>query len=99
MRELNPDKVIRSFSDGEGRLKSIPVKPAKLAIVLDRLAQEFEPDRRYSEKAVNEILLRFHEDFCTLRRYLVDTRRMHRAEGQYWRANTAILTPSVTTGV
>lgn len=99
MRELNPEKVIRSFFDGEDRLKAIPVKPAKLAIVLDRLAQAFEPERRYPEQEVNEVLLRFHEDYCTLRRFLVDSRRMHRAEGQYWRANAAILTPSETTGV
>ena len=99
MRELSPEKVIRSFFDAQGRLKSIPVKPGKRAIVLDRLAQAFEPERRYPEKEVNEVLLRFHEDYCTLRRFLVDSRLLHRAEGQYWRVNTAILTPSETTGV
>jgi hypothetical protein len=85
MQSLDTEKVLRSFFGPDGRLKQMPVKQAKLQIVLVRLAEEFEPGRRYTEKAVNETLLRFHEDFCTLRRYLVDTHRLARANGVYWR--------------
>jgi hypothetical protein len=84
MKELDPTKVLHSFFGPDGRLKQMPVKPAKLAIVLARLAEEFEPGRRYPEKAVNETLLRFHEDFCTLRRSLVDSHLLARAGGEYW---------------
>lgn len=89
MRPLDPDKVIRSFFGPDGRLKQMPVKQAKLQIVLAHLAENFEPGRRYPEKAVNEVLLQFHPDFCTLRRYLVDSRLLARAEGQYWRTESA----------
>ena len=55
-------------------------------MVLERLALEFEAGRRYSETEVNEILGTFHEDYASLRRYLVDEGLLDRAEGQYWRA-------------
>ena len=38
----------------------VPSKHAKLLVVLDRLAQEFEPGRTYPESEVNEVLNRFH---------------------------------------
>ena len=42
---------------------------------------------RYSEKQVNEILKRYHEDTATLRRELVGFGLMQRegGEGEYWR--------------
>ena len=88
MRTLNPEKVMRNFTDAEGRLKQIPVKQAKLQVVLAHLATQFEPGVRYPERAVDETLKRFHEDFCTLRRKLVDYRYLGRADGDYWRLPT-----------
>lgn len=85
MRTLDSEKVIRNFITPEGRLKQIPVKQPKLKIVLAHLAEQFEPGRRYPEAEVNEVLKRFHEDFCTLRRNLVDYRLLERAGGEYWR--------------
>ena len=41
-------------------------------MVLEELADAFEFDRRYTEKEVNLILAEYHDDFCTLRRGLVD---------------------------
>ena len=54
--------------------------------MLDHLAQEFEPGRRYPEAKVNEMLRRFHADVAALRRYLVDEGFMNRECGIYWRA-------------
>lgn len=88
MRTLDPEKVIRNFLDAEGRLKQIPVRQTKLQIVLAHLASQFERGRRYPESAVNETLKQFHEDFCTLRRNLVDYRFLGRADGEYWRLPT-----------
>ena len=48
------------------------MKHLKLLVVLDRLAQEFEPGRTYPESEVNEVLNRFHPDHAALRRYLVE---------------------------
>lgn len=78
-------KVLRAFVR-DGRLVQIPVARSKRLVILDRLAQEFEPGRRYSEAAVNLILGRWHADTAALRRYLVDERFLDRAAGQYWRA-------------
>lgn len=70
----------------QGRLVSIPSKGAKRAAVLDHLAQDLEPGRRYSEKQVNAVLAEYHDDVASLRRYLVDDGYLERDRGKYWRA-------------
>lgn len=79
-------KVLDSFFDADGRLEVIPAQRKKRLIVLDRLAEEFEPGKDYTEREVNLIIADFHDDFCTLRRDLVDEGLMQRAEGVYRRA-------------
>lgn len=74
----------RFFS--RSRLTSIPSHLAKRRVVLERLAQEFEPGLRYVEADVNFTLQLFHADYATLRRYLVDEGFLTRAEGFYWRS-------------
>lgn len=69
----------------EGRLSSIPTSHAKRMVVLDWLAQDFEPGRRYSERMVNLILGKRHPDTAALRRYLVDEELLAREAGEYWR--------------
>jgi hypothetical protein len=78
------EAVLRSYFRG-GRLKEIPAKHGKRAIVLSRLALEFDVGVRYSEREVNETLERFHPDFASLRRYLIDDGFLSRGGGEYWR--------------
>jgi hypothetical protein len=78
-------RVMESFVK-DGRLGSIPVQHAKRLVVLDWLAQDFEPGVRYSESMVNLILGRRHPDTAALRRYLVDCDFLSREAGQYWRS-------------
>ncbi|MFZ5817674.1 MAG: DUF2087 domain-containing protein [Bacillota bacterium] len=80
-------EIVNRFLDEEGRIRQMPAKRAKVEALLDYLVEQFETGRLYAEREINEVLLRFHPDFCTLRRYLVDTRRMARNSltGQYWR--------------
>jgi hypothetical protein len=82
-------KVLRSFVV-DGRLQSIPAASAKRAVILDWLAQGFEPGRKYTEKMVNLILGQRHADTAALRRYLVDGGFLDRADGQYWRAGGTV---------
>ena len=82
-------RVLRTFLRG-GRLVSIPTHRAKRLVILDRLAEEFDVGRRYSERQVNAILRRFHEDFAALRRYLVDEGFLDRESGQYWRSGGTV---------
>ena len=70
----------------DGRIVQIPRQRKKRLLLLDVLAQEFEPGVRYTEKEVNDILARFHGDTAALRRYLVDEEFMDRDAGIYWRA-------------
>jgi len=78
-------KVLRDYAAPEGGLKTIPAQHKKLEVVLRHVVQAFEPGRRYSEKQVNDILGRFHEDTATMRRELVGHRLMARQAGEYWR--------------
>lgn len=82
---LPADPIVRRFVHG-GRLATIPARQGKRRLVLDWLAQAFEPGRVYPEAAVNNTLLRFHPDYAALRRYLVDEGFMERRQGFYWRA-------------
>ena len=50
--------MLGNFLDADGRLHTIPTKHSKLLVVLDCLAQCFEPGLRYPEARVNEILRR-----------------------------------------
>jgi hypothetical protein len=77
--------VLRNFMQ-DGRLARVPVQRAKRRSVLDLLAQQFEPGRRYPEREVNAVLARFHPDYAALRRFLVDEEFLERREGSYWRA-------------
>jgi hypothetical protein len=93
-REANADdvdmdafdrKVIRDFSRRDGSFKELPAQYKKFLAILRHVVKTFEMEKRYTEKQVNQILSRFHEDTASLRRGLVDEKLMTRAEGQYWR--------------
>jgi predicted transcriptional regulator len=77
-------KVLRDYME-EGHLRSIPRQWKKREAILRYLVEQFEWDRRYSEKEVNEIIGRIHEDYATLRRELIDSRRLAREREIYWR--------------
>jgi biotin operon repressor len=76
--------VLRTFFR-DGRLTEVPAKESKRLIVLERIAIEFEPGTRYSEREVNAIVGRFFNDFASIRRYLVDDGFLAREHGEYWR--------------
>ena len=82
-------RVLRSFVR-DGRLLSIPMQRAKRLIVLDLVAQDFEPGRRYKERTVNAVLRRWHDDTAALRRYLVDEGFFERDAGEYWRGGGTV---------
>ena len=79
------EHVLRTFFRN-GRLTEVPMKQSKRLIVLQRIALEFEPGRRYDEKEVNVIVGAFFNDHAALRRYLVDEGFLDRDHGVYWRA-------------
>ncbi|MDD2920675.1 MAG: DUF2087 domain-containing protein [Anaerolineales bacterium] len=68
-------------------MKTIPAQRKKLEAILRYVAKSFEANKRYSEKKVNEILSKYHEDTASLRRELVGSGLMKRegGGGEYWR--------------
>ena len=78
------DAILRRYVR-DGRLASMPRPGRKRQIVLEHLAQLFEPGRRYAEPEVNLVLRQWWEDVAALRRYLVDAALLAREGGEYWR--------------
>lgn len=77
------EKVIKTFFE-YGRLKAIPAQRKKQRICLEEIAKAFAFDTEYDEKEVNEIILRFHDDFCTIRRDMISEHIMER-DGQIYK--------------
>jgi predicted transcriptional regulator len=80
-------KILADYLLADGRLKTIPAQRKKLEAVLRYIVLSFEPDMRYSERQVNEILARFHTDTASLRRELIGLGLLERTRGgeEYWR--------------
>ena len=84
-----PDRLRPFVRDG--RITALPAKRGVRRLLLDHVAQAFEPGRRYPELAVNEILKAFHDDHAALRRYLVDEDLLSRTPGgTYWRSGGTV---------
>ena len=84
---MTPDeKVLYTFVQDD-RIINLPARDQKRDIVLGWLAEKIDPDRRFTEKELNEVLTRYHPDYATLRRYLVDYQYMQRENQVYWRIN------------
>lgn len=82
--EAYRQKVLDSFFE-YGRLKAIPAQRKKERICLEEMAKSFEVGRVYEEPEVNEILLRFHEDYCTIRRDMISEKLLERDGNHYVR--------------
>ena len=75
--EAYREKVIKTFFE-YGKLKAIPAQRKKQRICLEEIAKAFRSGQEYDEKEVNEIILRYHEDFCTIRRDFISEHIMER---------------------
>jgi hypothetical protein len=75
----------------DGRISVMPAKRAPRLLLLDQVAQAFEPGRRYQELGVNENLKALYDDHAALRRYLVDEDLLSRTpDGTYWRSGGTV---------
>jgi biotin operon repressor len=79
-------KVLATFLK-RGRLTRIPAQRKKRRVILEKIVEQFEPEREYSEREVNHILLDFHEDVATLRREMIANGLMEREHEVYWRVS------------
>lgn len=81
------DRVLRNFAEA-GRLKELPARAAQRRVVLEYIASRFDEGAEYTEPEINERLQALHEDYASLRRYLVDERLLERRAGIYRRCVT-----------
>ena len=83
------EKIIASvFSSVKPlKLKIFSAKEKKKIVILRRIATQFLPGRKYTEKEVNAILKEIYEDYATLRRYLIEYGFMKRSDDgrEYWK--------------
>ncbi len=86
--EEENDKTIKMyFPQGvDGPLKTFTMKEKNRIVVLRQLVKRFNNERIYTEKEVNEVLKSAHDDFATLRRYMIEYGFMERKRdgSQYW---------------
>jgi hypothetical protein len=77
-------RILRNFVE-DGRLKALPVRASQRRVVVEYLATRFDDDIEYTEPEVNKTLRAFHDDYASLRRYLVDEGFLTRSGGRYRR--------------
>jgi len=78
-------KVLAAFFV-HGRLKQLPAQRKKRQVIMEHLAELFEPEREYTEREVTLALLDFSDDPVTLRRLLIEHELMQRQQGIYRRS-------------
>lgn len=66
------EKVFNVFLDDQGRATQIPKKEKKRIILIQKLAENFVPERHYTEKEINAIISEMFTDYVTIRRYLIE---------------------------
>jgi hypothetical protein len=82
------DRIVKThFPQGpDGPLVRMPKKEKRKIAVLIQILKRFDPERRYTQNEVNEILATASDDHTTLCRYLVDYGFMGRERdgSEYW---------------
>lgn len=89
-RPADDAETLRRFFGADGRLLTMPTRHLKRRLVLDHVAQRFEPGVRYDEREVDAVLKAVHDDHAALRRYLVDEGFLSREAGVYWRSGGSV---------
>ncbi|UPM54679.1 DUF2087 domain-containing protein [Gottfriedia acidiceleris] len=61
------------FPEGiDGPLKKFPLKEKQKLVVLREIVKKFSPNKKYTEKEINEVLTAIYPDYVVLRRYLIE---------------------------
>jgi len=76
------DKILRTFFK-KGKLIKLPVQHKKRTIIIEEFVKMFKPGKEYTEKEVNEIIRQSFDDYCVIRRIMVDEEMMERKNQIY----------------
>ena len=99
MAGLDPASVIEAIAADQrlrvfirnDRIETMPARRSRRRLLLDKIAQGFEPGVRYQEHHVSRFLGAIYPDYAALRRYLVDEELLSRSDGEYWRSGGTVL--------
>lgn len=89
MAAVDEDERLRAFVR-DGQITVMPARRARRLLLLNAIAQAFEPGARYPERQVSLFLGALHPDYAALRRYLVDDDFLSRSGGDYWRSGGTV---------
>jgi hypothetical protein len=98
MPDLDPASVMEAIAADQRlrvfvrncRIETMPAKRSRRRLLLDQIAQGFEPGVRYPEHRVSQFLGAIYADYAALRRYLVDEELLSRTGGEYWRSGGTV---------
>jgi hypothetical protein len=98
MPQLDPAAVLAALASdpqlrvfvGEGRVATMPARKPRRRLLLNVIAQAFEPGVHYPEQQVSRFLGAIYPDYAALRRYLVDEQFLSRSGGEYWRSGGTV---------
>ena len=67
------DEVLNRYFgiDGNLLIKGFPAKEKRKIIIMQKLISNFESNKQYTEKEVNDVLKRYYDDFVSVRRYMI----------------------------
>ncbi len=88
----NPGQKIVDRFMKNGRFEVLPVQRKRRRYILEYILGQFEQNRIYDEKEVNEIISRLYDDYCFIRREFICEKMMSRKDGKY-RRNASYIPP------
>lgn len=80
-------KVLKTFFN-KNRLSKLPVQRKKKLIVLNEFVKKFSPGIKYGEEEVNAIISEAFDDYCIIRRLMLEEGIMKREKQIYWLIKT-----------
>jgi len=91
-REAYNRKVLKDYLAEDGKIAQLPTNRRKLDVILRYLVEQFDFDRHYTEKEVNEIIGAYNEDISGLRRDLISVGFLDRERdgSAYWRVRQEV---------
>jgi hypothetical protein len=68
----------------KNKLIKLPVQKKKKLIILEEFLKKIKSDKKYTETEINEIILQHYDDYCIVRRLMIEEGMMKRKNQIYW---------------
>ncbi|MCL2363782.1 MAG: DUF2087 domain-containing protein [Defluviitaleaceae bacterium] len=81
-------KVIATFMPNN-KITQMPAQLKKKLILIEEIAKAFESNKPYTEKEMNLTIADYYDDFCMVRRFMVDYRLFKRDGAGYMKIDSS----------